>query len=148
MTISLAGDIASIVSLFLASYTLYLIKNLKREYRLRVHIKDLSKELQEMNRDLSALLNDFEGNKKEIKEELFKIYAVLRSLLSKSNNPLRKDVKNVLNQIEWCRLKWKINFTIFKTSEDNIREIFAGILQINTVIKIVKSELKWGGIDE
>jgi hypothetical protein len=141
--LNVVGSVASIIGFIITCITLYLVRNIKKQFLLKIRIAELQTGLNESVNKISALLNKFDDNENEIKQEINRTYVLLRSVFSKSTNPLRKDIKVVMKMIKWVRLRWRINIKKIKPQEDDLRRIYTELQIAITELKNTMKDLQW-----
>ena len=138
------GSVASIISLFITIITLFLVKYIKKNLKLRFRISDQRNKLIKNASEISMLLNSYHKNEFEIYQTLALANVTLRALQKNARGSLLKDIKKARKKIGSYRLMRKINIKPFKPTKKHVREVYTHIMVVIEELQNLKEEFAMG----
>lgn len=119
------GSFYSLVSLLLTIFIFLSIRKIKNFYFCKVRLPQLIKKVKSNTSKISDFLNNFKESKDNIRLELGKLEANLKSLSKKINKPIKlyikKDLKRIRNLSKnnlTPEITWEIYREVSKTLEE------------------------------
>lgn len=97
---TLSGGIASIASLAISVYVASRVRAIQRETYFRHRVPDLLKDLRRTSTELAKFLNDFESNRRDVRELLIKTRPAVENLGSKFSGEMRRKAKVLLTELD------------------------------------------------
>ena len=131
------GSICSIAGLGITVWILLKLGKIHRSYLFQARLPELRRKVRGHSSKLTELLNTFPGSPGEIKMELQRCRATLRSLLGKLVRGQRADVRSLLEEIA------RVLASSGPPSKEDVRRIHRGLVELEDVLENLSKDMKW-----
>jgi len=121
---------------FIVTILVYLdVRRIKKAYIFAGRAPDLAKSLKHHSSAFNEYLNDYEGFRPQILEELARAEVTLKSLEKKTGGSLKQSVSHLLNNVK------RINHST--PDEDGLRAIYLGMIKVQAEIAELQKDRLW-----
>lgn len=135
---------SSILGLLVSVYVLWEVRQIRRQFLLRLRISDLLQALQNQAAEMSIRLNDFEESRHEVQVILARCESTLRSILPKLSGAEKRPTKHLITLLRsyqrsgWLRKKSKLDL-------DEAWRVYTALQGIIESIGHLREDIRSGG---
>ena len=141
MTLNNFGSWASILGLLITVITLLMLSGIRKKFLFRSTVDDHLSKISKISSDISALLQSFSNNQKDIEEQFALADVELRAMQRGADGDLSTDIKKSRKQIQ--KYTSSIYFWV-KKNENSAREIKTGLSVVSAELYHHKKSLGIG----
>ena len=121
---------------FIVTILVYLdVRNIKKAYIFAGRIPDLMKKLKKHSTNINSLLNDYEGSKSQILEELARTEITLKSLEKKTKGHLKRTTTLLIKEVK--------AYNSSTGTAENVRSIYINIIKVQEAITDYQQDQVW-----